>query len=476
MMILGTLLTIFLCFLPTWSRLPEELREDDSKCYQQCFHKSENECPSPSDSCRCRQLSDCKKAVVCCDINDQSLKDQLRCGNLIQNEIEALHIRNATLEVLNLNLAEWKNLRSMAITDGRIKNVSEAFPKMTMVSCLNLSSNGIREFQKRSLFNLFSLSFLDLSHNNLTEVPNFKMDGAVTLDILGNPSIQCTSVRETFNKSKISFKNENSTYCSIATKTFGWFDAKDQVAVSELRRAHELENNCIKNCTCKPHSLTLGMGQPRVYTVSVECPSSNLHYLPKPLPPYTVALDVSNNSISSLKELNDPSYQQLRILKADNNEITSIEPLEGTLFKSNFEVLSLRNNKIKNIDPYLLEFYRSSISMRKVYLGLNELTCDCTTITDFKMWLQTKSDFIKDYREIKCEGTDISVINMDPSKYCRSHEDWTDYIYWIIAAEVFLLISLITKVSYDYWVFKTAGYLPWPASKMPKLPCDWLCE
>lgn len=94
------------------------------------------------------------------------------------------------------------------------------------------------------------------------------------------------------------------------------------------------------------------------------------------------------------------------------------------------------------------------------------------------MWLQTKSDFIKDYKEIMCDTDegDIRVVDIDPSKYCQSNEDWTDYIYYIIAAEVFLLVSLIAKVSYDYWVFKTAGYLPWPASKMPKLPCDWLCE
>lgn len=49
-------------------------------------------------------------------------------------------------------------------------------------------------------------------------------------------------------------------------------------------------------------------------------------------------------------------------------------------------------------------------------------------------------------------------------------------MYYVIAAELSVLLLLIGKVSYDYWVFKTAGYLPWPASKMPKLPCDWVFE
>lgn len=92
------------------------------------------------------------------------------------------------------------------------------------------------------------------------------------------------------------------------------------------------------------------------------------------------------------------------------------------------------------------------------------------------MWLLTKQKNIPDYEEINCDNIKQRVIDLDSSKLCQSQHDWTDYIYYIITAEVLLLVLLIAKVSYDYWVFKTAGYLPWPASKMPKLPCDWLCE
>lgn len=70
----------------------------------------------------------------------------------------------------------------------------------------------------------------------------------------------------------------------------------------------------------------------------------------------------------------------------------------------------------------------------------------------------------------------LQVIALDQNKVCVYQRDWTDYIYYIIAGEVGLLLLLVGKVSYDYWVFKTAGYLPWPASKMPKLPCDWVLE
>ena len=100
--------------------------------------------------------------------------------------VEALHIRNASLTTLNLE--DWrklKYLRYMTITDGQINSVTGEFAKHTSVSCLNLSSNGIINFENRSLVNLYNLSFLDLSHNNLSDVPRFKKDGNVTVDISG---------------------------------------------------------------------------------------------------------------------------------------------------------------------------------------------------------------------------------------------------------------------------------------------------
>lgn len=69
-----------------------------------------------------------------------------------------------------------------------------------------------------------------------------------------------------------------------------------------------------------------------------------------------------------------------------------------------------------------------------------------------------------------------NVHELSEMKLCHTPHDWTDYIYYLITLEVLLLIALIMKVTYDWTVFKSAGYLPWPASKMPKLPCDCLCE
>ncbi|KAJ8931229.1 hypothetical protein NQ314_015890 [Rhamnusium bicolor] len=406
---------------PTWCLLPE----DDSSCYHRCFHQPADACPSPESMCRCRQLPNCKRAAVCCDVNKFTLTEGLGCGNIsADGQVEALHIRNATLDVLNLTQPVWRRLRFMTITDGQINSVVGEFAKHTIVSCLNISSNGIRKFEQRSLVNLFNLSFLDLSHNNLSDVPRFKKEGTVTLDISENPSMLCSSLMDTLKRTEINFNNDNATFC-LSSKTFQWFNSTERLPLSQVIGLLELEENCIKNCSCQPYRLEFVMGKPPTFSVAVNCSGVKLLSLPTPLPPYTISLNITNNNITSLKELSDPSYQYLMFLYADDNQISSIQPLEGTKFMSNFVALSLKNNKIKTV---------------------------------------------------RCDNMDVKITELDQTKLCQSQQDWTDYIYYIITAEVLLLVGLIAKVSYDYWVFKTAGYLPWPASKMPKLPCDWLCE
>uniref|UniRef100_A0A182SAF0 Uncharacterized protein n=1 Tax=Anopheles maculatus TaxID=74869 RepID=A0A182SAF0_9DIPT len=106
------------------------------------------------------------------------------------------------------------------------------------------------------------------------------------------------------------------------------------------------------------------------------------------------------------------------------------------------------------------------------------MTCDCNAAKGFKNWLLSRKAQVPDHENIFCEGnTNLpQLVTIQENKLCQSQHDWIDYIYYLIATEIMLLVALVCKVSYDYWVFKTAGYLPWPANKMPKLPCDCLCE
>ncbi|XP_058811304.1 protein halfway-like, partial [Topomyia yanbarensis] len=180
--------------------------------------------------------------------------------------------------------------------------------------------------------------------------------------------------------------------------------------------------------------------------------------------------------ITSLKALIGKSYHSLVRLYADDNQITSLSDLEGTDFISRFSFFSIRRNRLKTIQTYQ---FKSNLDLGSyLFLEGNPMTCDCNAAKNLKNWLLSKKAQVPDHDQIYCEGSShvTKMVQIQESKLCQSQHDWTDYIYYLIATEIILLIALICKVSYDYWVFKTAGYLPWPANKMPKLPCDCLCE
>ncbi|XP_967806.3 protein halfway isoform X2 [Tribolium castaneum] len=478
-----TLSILLLCLLlePSWSRLAEDITYSslDNCVTDHCFHQPAEACPSPDSKCRCRKLPYCKSAAVCCNVNKFQLTEGLACANISGNgHVESLHIRNASLDILNVE--DWrklKYLRYMTITDGQINSVVGEFAKHTIVSCLNLSSNGIVNFENRSLVNLYNLSFLDLSHNNLSDVPRFKKDGNITLDISANQHMLCSNLFDALKRTELHFSNINNSFCLFA-RTFHWFNTTETVPLTQVIGTHKLRKDCRKNCTCEPSRLDLVSGKQATIAVAVNCSGQSWTSLPSPLPPNTIALNVSNNNITSLELFStDSSYQNIRELYADNNQITSILPLEGSQFLSSFAVLSLRNNKLKSLPTYIFSnILDRNNYVRYVFLGLNRLQCDCNTAKVLKVWLLTKQKNIPDFEEIYCDNMDMKVIDLNPSKLCQTQQDWTDYIYYIITIEVVLLVGLIAKVVYDYCVFKTSGYLPWPASKMPKLPCDWLCE
>lgn len=392
-----------------------------------------------------------------------------------------MHIYKATLDDFDIKMeaSYLRTVESMSITDGKINKIVGSFPKHTSIKCLNLSNNALNSVDKRSFVHLQKLTMLDLSFNNLSEVPNFSKTRSIKLDISNNSQLMCKSLMDAMNNTELSFVRDSETYC-LFPKTFHWFNTTEKIPLRQVKTYNEIEKkSCGDNCTCKAHRLDLVQFKDPTFAVLVDCSGKQMTEMPTKLPPNTIALNISNNNITELR-IDNVIYANIRELYADNNQITSILSLEGTKFIDNFLALSLRNNKLKTLPTYMLSniFDRNSIS-RSVHLGLNKLHCDCNTAKILKVWLSTKSKNIPDYEEILCENLDnLKVIKLEHSKIClhQDQQDWTDYIYYIISAEVLLLVCLVLKVSYDYWVFKTAGYLPWPASKMPKLPCDWLCE
>ncbi|XP_026314046.1 protein halfway isoform X2 [Hyposmocoma kahamanoa] len=462
---------------------PEPLTtvEEQKKRNNSCFHMPRSKCPPNGTACtRIDPVS-----VFCCDVDSFRFKEALQ---IFRQNTSNLHVLNATLDKLNVSEAMYRRLVSMSFTDGNIGMIVGQFPKHSSIACLNISNNNLTSKKldpsnERPFAHLIYLTYLDASANNLTEFPLslVQSNRKITVDFSGNDYIPCKHFLKAMESKIVYFHNYEKTRCALDVR-YNWFMETTIVNIDYLHQQKELHKMCkfIRpeniNCTCSLERLEL-LTEEAVNLISVDCSQRGLKEMPTNLPTNTVKLNVSHNNITSLQPMSDdPSYDQLKQLIVDYNDITSIVELEGTKFIDNFMLFSITHNKLSAIHTYVLS---NKFDMTNSYttfsIAGNYIHCDCNTEKVFKPWLMENSKNIPDYRHLMCEEN-TPVVDLFESQVCHANRDWTDYIYYIIALEVLVLVLLISKVSYDYWVFKTAGYLPWPANKMPRLPCDWLCE
>ncbi|CAH2980613.1 unnamed protein product [Chilo suppressalis] len=448
-----------------------------------CFHMPRSECPAEPGTCR-RVGS---VSVLCCDLDSIRLKEAL--SNTITQNTTYLHVLNASIDELDVSQAVFRRLASMALTDGSIGKITGQFPKYSSMACLNISNNNLTTAKlpssQRPFAYLFNLTVLDASANNLTEFPLSLVHSnkKISVDLSGNKYLPCKHFQramETNNISLVTFLQYNQTFCALDLQ-FNWFKDVQIVQIDHLKVHKELNANCRNiqpldsNCSCVFERLEL-LGDEVTNLVAVDCSHRHLRHLPTHLPPNTVKLNVSYNNITSLGAVgDDPSYEHLRQLFVDHNDVTNIVALEGTKFIDNFMVFSISHNKLKTIHTYVLS-NRFDTTGPILSIAGNQIICDCNAEKMIKPWLQENFKNIPDYKGLDCQDGLGPVVDLIESRVCHTPRDWTDYIYYIIGLEVLVFVLLISKVSYDYWVFKTAGYLPWPANKMPRLPCDWLCE
>lgn len=153
-----------------------------------CFTAEADLCQTFNESEPCRECMPhpiYSNSLVCCNVTD--LEKAISCVPSPQGENGTswtnIHIRNATLDELDISHKFWKRLNSLSITDGNITRIVKEFPKFSTPRCLNMSNNNISEIPQRAFTVLTRLQVLDLSHNNLTTIPNLNSQTNLQLDV-----------------------------------------------------------------------------------------------------------------------------------------------------------------------------------------------------------------------------------------------------------------------------------------------------
>ncbi|XP_075220070.1 leucine-rich repeat domain-containing protein hfw isoform X2 [Lycorma delicatula] len=407
----------------------------------QCVFFSVEQCPNitTTNVCRCHVVG--VQSVICCHIrSDFELNEGLACAAVGQPNVTALHLRNVTLDKFDANSDRWRHLVSLSVTDSHVPRLVNVFGSRFELTCLNLSNNGLNEVDPRILTLLPKLSRLDLSHNNLTSLPELPEVSVhishFFIDISDNPLLSCRSLSDMLSKyhdskseNSVHFLNQKSTFC-VHPSSFHWFDSIERVSFEKITEKAKVDKVCPRgdgyNCSCDPYRLEGSAGGVYTITIAVDCSSRNLTALPKSLPPFTVHLNVSYNSITQLDEISiDESYADIRYLYAEYNQIKTLTVLEGSRFMDKFTHLGLKHNNIKTLPVYILSHAVDRMSQYgdnsiiSITLGKNRLHCDCTTSQVVKYWLISNQKVVTDFDEVMCENLDEKVIELDQNKSTR---------------------------------------------------------
>lgn len=147
-----------------------------------CFYADPELCAEPRpETAACRECfahPTEPNTLVCCNVTGD-IQSAIACvphpaqpaDNSSHYWIN-LHVHNATVDELDFSQKYWKRLDSLVVTDGHVRRIVKEFSKFSSPKCINVSNNELQVIHSRAFKELTRLQVLDLSHNNLSSMPN----------------------------------------------------------------------------------------------------------------------------------------------------------------------------------------------------------------------------------------------------------------------------------------------------------------
>jgi hypothetical protein len=298
------------------------------------------------------------------------------------------------------------------------------------------------------------------------------------------------------------YLHRNQWNCSQA-KIIKWFVSKDsKIKVADLKllncsdakfnkRSLEMvmnykidlwkfckdEANDLRNCSCHVshvgYDKLTGSYKPHA---SVNCSSKGFYYFPKKLPPYTNALHMERNKISSLDALcfKNSTYTTVTDIYLDYNRISDAMVLDSCAWFQQYRVLSLRGNQLEVIPVFgFFNSFEKKDHVDRLFLSENPWHCSCMFGPRLLKLCQKFNKLIPDSTEIKCNNPKNSreingrpIMSITVLEICKIP---TSLNICDILSIVFAILIVLVSVNFliDYYRYKNYGKLPWIVLNTP---------
>ncbi|XP_054281108.1 protein singed wings 2 [Macrosteles quadrilineatus] len=382
---------------------------------------------------------------------------------------------------VNKHIGHLIALKHLLLCHSAVQRV-ESFSNLQQLESVNLTSLRLRELNGEVFSGLSHLASVDLRNNQLSSL-NFsvfaRLPALQQIFLIGNnwtcdPGLLWIIANESHSVgSKVRDRDE--LYCEGKSKTW----PKPLVPVMKFIKV--MQSQCPPPCNCSVDHVV------RAYTylvtergmllphIKVNCNRRNFTSMPTHLPDYTTALYLRGNHLTSVEELVfNPHYQNVREIYLDNNQIKSVNILEGSDWINNFGVLNLRGNQLKQIPLYALDHaFQSHHKLSHIYLGNNPWKCDCKFTIHFRDFIKKYNAIIKDVEDIRCESisgnlnSNKLIILLNRKDLCHREDSvklsFVDKLNIFLACMILLVMSVFL---YNLTIYKTTGRLPWMVAKL----------
>ncbi|KAK3911726.1 Protein flightless-1 [Frankliniella fusca] len=286
------------------------------------------------------------------DFSDGRFPQSIR----LMTGVQWLKLDNVNLAQIPEEMGNLLKLEHLSLKRNCLERLYGELPELSCLRSLNLRHNKLKSSGiPAELFRLEELSTLDLSHNNLREVPE-GLDRARSLLVLNLSHNMIEQIPNTLFMHLTDLLHLDLSYNSLETLP------------PQTRRLANLQTLVLNHNPMGHFQLRQLPSLTALHTLHMRCTMRTLQNMPNSLESLTSLSDV-DLSVNGLPRVPEALYSlpNLKRLNISSNNITELS--SAVEMWSNLEVLNLCDNQLTSLPASLCKL----ASLRKLYLNDNKL-------------------------------------------------------------------------------------------------------